>query len=188
MGTRIHVYLTHDLEDFEDAAEILSRLELALPAALAVREYWRTVDPDNADADIDGWTAGPKFPRLFDKRIYYGPGSLELWLTSRAARIGTGGRWRGFLSIEPLRRVHLTGFRAIAIALHSPSLAICHDSCDEVDDVFLENRPQQDCIDQLHAVLGPPQPSIEVIAPGIIAKTEHGVPAVWYLDRQGGDR
>src|SRR5438132_8071756 len=104
MGTRIHVYLSHDLPHFDDVAATIARLDSALSEAFAVREYWRSVDPGGYE--LDNWEAEPVTPRMLNLRRYSGPGSLYLTVTSAAARIYTGGRWRGFLSIEPLREVH----------------------------------------------------------------------------------
>jgi hypothetical protein len=183
MGTRIHVYLTHNLPRFDDAAATIARLNSALPATFAVRDYWRSVDPETHQTD-ERWEAEPITPRTPNVRRYSGPGSLYLTVTPAAARISTGGRWRGFLSIEPLRRVHLPAFRAIARAMGSAKLALCADSRDDVSDVFLADGSQDDCIAVMRSAMGPPQPSVESIAPDIVAQTEHGVPSVWFLDGQ----
>jgi hypothetical protein len=181
MGTRIDVYLSHDLPQFDDAAATIARLNSALPAAFAVRDYWRAVDPDTRQAN-ERWEAQPMTPRMPSVRRYSGPGSLYLTVTPAAARIGTGGRWRGFLSIEPLRRVHLAAFRAIAQAMGSASLALCADSCDDVADVFHADGSQDDCIAMMRSAMGAPQPSVKSIAPDVVAQTEHGVPSVCFLD------
>jgi hypothetical protein len=181
MGTRIHVFLNHDLPRFDDTAETLARLSEALPAALAVRAYWDSADPDGQER-YENWEPEPINRRRKPCARYDGPGSLFLAVTPAAARIFTGGRWRGFLSIAPLREVHLTAFRAIARALHSPKLALCHDSLDAVEDVFYDGGTQEECIAKLRSEIGDPQPSVEWIAPKIEAMTEHGVPDVWFLD------
>ena len=183
VGTRIHVFLSHDLERFDDAAATMARLDVALPAAFAVRDYWRRIDPPAHEHD--GWEAEPIAPRLPDLRRYDGPGSLQVTVTPVAARIGTGGRWRGFLSIPPLREVHLVAFRAIARALGSSKMAVCADARDDVTEVFLANGSQDACIAQLQSALGPPQASMDAIAPEIVAETEHGVPGVWFLETLG---
>jgi hypothetical protein len=181
MGTRIDVYLSHDLPCFDDAAGTIARLNSALPAAFAVRDYWRSVDPDTRQT-IERWEAEPVTPRMPKVPRYSGPGALYLTVTPAAARISTGGRWRGFLSIEPLRQVHLAAFRAIARAMGSARLALCADSRDDVTDVFLADGSQDDCIAAMRSAMGPPQPSVESIAPDVVAQTEHGVPSVWFLD------
>lgn len=180
MGTRIHVFLSHDLPAFDDPAATLARLDAALPAALAVRDYWDSVDP--ATFEIDRWAFDePAVLRPTDERRYDGPGGLWVTVMPRAARIHTAARWRGFLTIEPLRRVHLAAFRAIARALHSPRMAICHDSLDDVTASFRAGGTQEDCVGELQALLGPPQPSIDAVAPEVVAAAERGVPDVWYL-------
>src|SRR5437870_3919805 len=157
MGVRIHVYLSHDLPRFDDAAVTLARLNTALPMALAVREYWRRID--NNDNELDHWRAEPVTPRTPSCRRYEGPGCLWLNVTPAAARIYTGARWAGFLTIDPLRQVHLAAFRAIARALGSTTMAVCADARDDVSDVFLEKGSLADCIAQLKSAMGPPQTS-----------------------------
>ena len=181
MGTRINVFLSHDLPRFDDAADTIARLNKELSAAFAVRNYWNSVDSGSHEF-YDHWEAEPVTPRMPHLRRYCGPGSLYLTVTPAAARIHTGGRWRGFLSIQPLREVHVAAFRAIARALCSSKLALCADSRDDVADVFLANGTQDECIAQLRSAMGDPQPSVELIAPEVVAQTEHGVPSVWFLD------
>ena len=184
MGTRINVFLSHDLPRFDDAAATIARLDGVLPEALAVRDYWRSVDPQwDPKRPPDHWEADPANPALGDVRRYSGPGSLHVWVMPLAARIHTGGRWRGFLSIEPLRQVHLAAFRAIARAIGSPKLAICSDARDDVADlIFYAGRSQDDCIGALRSAFGTPQPSVDSIAPSVAAQAEHGVPLIWFLD------
>src|SRR5688572_6900885 len=130
MGARIEVYLCHGLPRFDDAADTISRLNSILPAAFAVRDYWRSVDP--RAYELERWEAEPLGPRLPDIRRYSGPGALYFAVTPAAARISTGGRWRGFLSIDPLRTVHLGAFRSIAQVMGSTTMALCADARDDV--------------------------------------------------------
>src|SRR5688572_8189731 len=106
MGVRINVFLSHDLPRSDDAAETLARLDAALPAAHAVRDYWRSVEPDSDYRETVDWEAQPVEPREPGLRRYWGPGSLYLCVSPAAALVYTGARWSGLLSIEPLRRVH----------------------------------------------------------------------------------
>jgi hypothetical protein len=180
MGTRIDVFLSHDLPCFDDTVATIARLNAALPTALAVRDYWQSVDP--GAYELDSWEADPAPLQAGNVRRYSGPGALYFTVTPAAARISTGGRWRGFLSIARLREVHLAAFRAIARAMGSTTLAMCADSRDDVTDVFLANGSQADCIAQMRSAMGAPQPSIESIGLEVIAQTAHGVPDVWFVD------
>jgi hypothetical protein len=112
---------------------------------------------------------------------YTGPGSLFLTITAQAARVRTGGRWRGFLSIEPLRRVHLAAFRQIARSLGSRCLALYAD-CDDVDDLFWGGRTQGECIELMKRIWGPPQWSAEEIERRLVAAADRTVPLVWFLE------
>jgi hypothetical protein len=181
MGTRINVLVDHDLTDTRNRGSVMARLATALPAALAVRDYWRLADPRSQRDDLEVWRADPVSPREPCLHCYTGPGSLFLSVTAQAACIHTGGRWRGFLSIEPLRRVHLAAFRQIAGSLGSRCLVFYADSC-EVDDLFWGGRSQWECIELMERMWGPPQRSVEEIEPQIAAAAEHTVPMAWFLE------
>src|SRR5262245_13473627 len=108
MDARIHVFLSHDLPRFDDTAATLARLQMALPAALAVRDYWRSIDPgrqaltppaQRREVDVEAWQAAPVMEMEPDERRYVAPGSLFLVVMPTAALIFTGGRWRRFLSV-----------------------------------------------------------------------------------------
>jgi len=182
MGTRINLLLDHDLTDFRNPEEVLSRLSPTIQAAEAVRDYWLASDPDSPHAPMSVWEADPQSPREPGLRRFTGPGSLFLSVTASAARVRTGGRWRGFLAIEPLRRVHLLAFRAIARALGAGFMALYPDS-DEVDGLFWDGRPPWECVEWMEQRWGPPQGSIEDIDPSIAAAAEVYLPKpVWFLE------
>jgi len=181
MGTRINVLLDHDLTDYLDREAVLARLAAALPATLAVRDYWQSVDPHSPPDNLAAWWAAPVSPRSPDLNRYEAPGSLFLSFTNQAARIHTGGRWRGFLSIEPLRLIYLAAFRQIACVLGSGFLALYADSC-EVDDLFWSGSSQGQCIELMQRMWGSPQKSVETIEPWIVAAAERTVPLVWFLE------
>src|SRR6185312_6514586 len=97
-------------------------------ATIAVRDYWNSVAQSNLDPQAhDRWVLELVSSRPPHHRTYGAPGSLWLDVTSRAARISTGGRWRGFIEIERLREVHLQAFKTIAKCLQSKTLVICSD-------------------------------------------------------------
>lgn len=181
MGTRINVTIEHHVRNYRDHAAMVELLAPTVPAAMAVADYWRTVDPNDADAHPDAWTPFlvPQYP------IYRGPGSLFLRFGPKLAVVFTGGRWRGFLSIEPLRRVHLAAFHSIARVLGANRL-VYFPSEGVADDITLgdldEGISQEECMAKLRRFYGPPQPSVEKIASEIVAETEHCVPSVWYVE------
>jgi len=181
MGTYISVFLTHDLSSFRDTTEAPTRLRQTEATCCEVSDYWRTVQPyEPYERNETRWAADEELDYVVH---YAGPGSLWLAVTPRAARIHTGGRWRGFLSIPPLRRVHLAAFRSVAAALGSETMAISHDSTESVHEMFWAGATQSACVAALQASLGLPQASIDSIEPRVAAMTKHGVPNVWYLER-----
>jgi hypothetical protein len=179
MGTRINVLFGHTLSDHADTHEVTRQLERTIPAALAVDDYW--VKQDEEHSPTQTWTQAPIHPRDRFLRRYDGPGSLFLTLTPVAAALRTGGRWRGFLSIEPLRQVHLAAFHAVAASFGAERMALFPDS-DYVDDLFWDGQAFESCIVLLRREWGPPQQSIENVHPDIVAETEHGVLFVWFLE------
>lgn len=183
MGTRINVIMNHNIDDYRDQSAVLARLETALSAALAVRDYWVTTETSYSRQDVS-WSADPV--KSEDKDDYYrsyaGPGSLFLDIGPYSAKIRTGGRWRGFLSIPPLHAVHLKAFRSIGQALGATHLAYFSD-CDDVWEVLYEGGSYQDAVPILERYFGLPQPSVEEIVSEIAEETDHGVPSVWYSDK-----
>src|SRR5262249_22623388 len=129
------------------------------------------------------WHAEPISPAGSLLHRYTGPGSLFLTVSECAAHIRTGGRWRGFLSIEPLRRVHLAAFRQVACALGSDCMGLYADSCD-IDDRFGSGRPQWECVKLRTRGGGPPQRTVFEIEPKVAAAAEQTVPNVWFLEKQ----
>ena len=174
----------HQVGNYRDRAATINLLAPTIPAAMAVAEYWRSVDPDDRNTVEDTWTASrPDFH--YDFLQYCAPGSLYIRFGPKLAVISTGGRWRGFLSIEPLRRVHLAAFRSIARVLGAKSLVFFADNGiadDLVPAVIDDGITQQECMAILQRTYGPPQSSVENIAPEIVAQTERGVPSVWYVE------
>jgi hypothetical protein len=180
MGTRINVLLEHDLPDYRNRELVLARLAPALPATLAVRDYWRVTDPETPQDELAAWRAEPELPRGSGLLHFTAPGSLFLTVAQHVAHIRTGGRWRGFLSIEPLRRIHLAAFRRIAAALGSHCMALYPDSC-EVDDLFWGGWGHWECVQLLERMWGPPQHSVEEIDPAIDVEGM-AVFSVWFLE------
>ena len=181
MGTRINVLLDHSLADYQDQVAALSKLAPSTQAALALRDYWQFTDPSELNDELASWRVEREVPGEPLLRRFTGPGLLYLTVTPGAASVRTGGRWRGFLSIEALRHSHLLAFRAIGQALGSTCMALYADSC-EVDDLFWCGRTQWECIQLMERMWGPPQPNIDSIDPRIVAASEHTVPLVWFLE------
>jgi len=180
MGTRTNVFLSTDGSLLRNTGEVLRRLHLAEVESLSVAKYWRRVEPDGYGATE--WTI---WEDLGDRVTYQGPGSLGLDIIRRGARLHAGARWRGFLSIPPLRSVHLSAFRSIAAALGADVMVITHDSVEAVYDVF-ETAGLDGCIALLQETMGAPQPDVESVDSAVVAETEESVPDVWYLEQVSG--
>jgi hypothetical protein len=186
MGTRINVILEHHFGWYRDRAATIKMLTPTIFAATEVANYWRTRIPDDVDENRGSWTASPPSSDPLESYLMYqGPGNLFLQFGPKLARIWTGARWRGFLSIEPLRKVHLQAFRSIAQLLGSERLVFFPDggiADDLVPASIRDGITQEECIATLQRVYGAPQPSIDNVAPEVVAETKHTVPLVWYIE------
>ncbi len=183
MGTRINVLFDHQLDDYRDREAVLKRLSQASPEALAVQDYWAGGEGTSQSAKtvLQQWTADPEIA-LFSFHSYTGPGSLFVSVNGRMAKIRTGGRWRGFLSIPDLYAVHLKAFRAIAAALGATTMIYFPDN-DDLFELFWDDKKLDECIKTLEDTAGPPQSSIDAVSAEISAETEHHVPDVWYMSQ-----
>ncbi len=182
MGIRINLLLDHDLADFRNADDVLARLAPTAEAAQAVCRDRLASDPDRPHDSRSAWEAYLSSPREPGLRRFTGPGSLLLCVTASTARVRAGGRWRGFLADEPLRRAHLLAFRAIAGALGAGFMALYADS-DEVDALFLSGAPPWECVERMDRMWGPPQGGVEDVDPSLVAAARLYQPSsVWFLE------
>lgn len=179
MGTRINVIFDHDLADWLDRPLVVQRLNRALPEACMVDDYWHQVDPHYI-RDERQWLIDPVDQTHCQD--YTGPGAIFVSINPTSVHIHTGGRWRGFLSIGPLRHVHLAAFRSIVRGLGGTEMIVFSDN-DDVISEFCEGRDYSACLEQLARMEGSPQPTIELIDRKFIHDCEFGIPAVWYRDK-----
>jgi hypothetical protein len=183
MGTRVDVFLSHDLARPDDPAETLGRLAFAERETFELRDLaWRKSPADRQPANR--WELQPIHGRLPDLRLYYGP-ALQLMVMPKAAKIGTTYRWSQFLDDDAIRRVHLKAFRAIATSFGSAQIVICASTHDDITHRFMQgNYSQSDCIAALSRELGTPQASVDAIGAVIAALGPRESRRVWFLDRQ----
>lgn len=180
MATRVEVFLACDLANPAKAGETLDRLNAVHESSVALRGYWRSLG--GAFSELDQWVAGPPSNRVPNVLYYMGPGMLGLHVTAAAARIGAELRWYDFLHYDDARRVHLEAFRSVAIALRASSMAICADTLnDDANDRFNAGGSYEECVDALRTSLGPPQPSVDILSPDVVAEAKAGSPRVWFL-------
>jgi hypothetical protein len=188
MGTRTNILADHTVPDPLDRAAVLDTLAPALPEAMAVRDLWNTYNPGEAKVADDRWSASPPAPPPHEWYVSYGaPGGLFVSFGSRVVNVRASLRWRGFLSIEPLRRVHLAAFRKIAGLVGARRIVyLPDDDLIILDAARLEGASLDDCISESRWRWGPSQASVEDIDPEVVRATEHGVPTAWYLEMLPG--
>ena len=118
MGTRANILADHTVPDQLDRPAVIFRLAPTLTATIAVRDYWNSTHPEDPGDLSDRWTASPQAPPPHEKFVLYrGPGGFSITFGPKVANVRASARWRGFLSLEPVRRAHLLAFRRIAEAL-----------------------------------------------------------------------
>ncbi len=183
MGTRANILADHTVPDQLDRPAVIFRLAPTLTATIAVRDYWNSTHPEDPGDLSDRWTASPQAPPPREKFVLYrGPGGFSITFGPKVANVRASARWRGFLSLEPVRRAHLLAFRRIAEALGASRLAYLPDDDPLTLDALTDGASLDDCIAEMRRRWGPPQASVESIDREVIEATEHGVPRVWFLE------
>ena len=178
MGTRITILFPHDLSEWSDRPRVLDILERTLPEARRIATYW----PDRASFALDEtWVAEPAFPPPYTREYsrFSGPGPLFIEVNTSAVCVSTGARWRGFLSIQPLRSVHIQAFHSLMLAFGAIS-ARCFPEEDFVEGAFWEGGDYEECCGVLDQQFGEAIPLIETVDPVVAAQTDRGCPLLQY--------
>lgn len=183
MGTRTNLLFEHDVLYPHDREAVIRRLAPTLAATIAVRDYWNSVTPDQWPDQSEVWTASkPCAPPRDWWILYEGPGPFFLRFGPAVANVRAAARWRGFLSIEPLRRIHVLAFRSIARTLGARRIVYLPDDDNIIWDATHEGASLDSCLAALDRGYGPPQRAIEAIEPDVVRMTDHRAPDVWYLE------
>jgi|GEM_PF-7041064 len=182
MGTRINVLMDHNIADYKDQSAVLAPLTSALPATLAVRDYWDVNDPSPKRVVQTEWTADLVTPYGPNFRSFTAPGSLFFDIGPAAAKIRMGGRWRGFVSIPPLYQVHLQAFRAVAHASGASYFA-CFPDCEDAWEAFVEGGTDREIIPILEHYFGPSHSFPDALLPEESEEAEKDVAYVWYYEK-----
>jgi hypothetical protein len=183
VGTRANILIDHKVPDDLDRPAVIARLAPTLSAIIAVRDYWNSTQPEYPGDLSECWTASPQAPPPHEKWVMYdSPGGFLIKFGSKIANVRASARWRGFLSIEAICRVHLPAFRSIALALGASRIAYLPDDDLLTLDALTDGASLDECIAEMKRRWGPPQASVESIAPEIVEATDHRVPMVWFLE------
>jgi hypothetical protein len=183
MGTRANILVDHAVPDDLDRPAVIARLAPTLSATIAVRDYWNSTEPEYPRDLSDRWTASPQAAPPHEKWVLYdGPGGFFIKFGPKIANVRASARWRGFLSIAAICRVHLPAFRSIALALGASQIAYLPDDDALTLDALTDGASLDDCIAEMKRKWGPPQESVESIAREIVEATDHRVPMVWFLE------
>ncbi|MCC9603756.1 hypothetical protein LOC67_24665 [Stieleria sp. JC731] len=156
-------------------------LSSTLSIAQKLAEYW-TDGILNDSPDNERWVAERPFPPPETKHYhrYTGPGPLFVCVNPSTVRVRTGGRWRGFVGIQPLRTIHIEALTAIATAFRTKEFR-CFPDNDFVDDVFCDGVNFEDCVTVLDEHLGRPVMLKEEIDAHLAAETDSGCPLLQYV-------
>ena len=192
MSIRAHAII--DCNEEPDADRIHTRLDWALPEVNGVRAYWRKQQPavrvrqintgsKRRGAKMAAWAALADHSWVLSLHNYegykpefsfLGPGGLSVWVYRNHIEIHSGCRWEGFLTIAPLRHVHLIAFHRIAGVLKANTLAIMRNDARAID-LLWSGASFEEALASLEAEYGPPQPGVKRIGREIRN-------AVWFLE------
>jgi hypothetical protein len=155
-------------------------LTSVLPAVEAVESYWHGVEPENSTPEPELWKPAQHYGP--DQLDYIGPGGFLISFGQRVVCISASARWSGFLTIEPLRNVHLAAFRSISRSVGGTRLLLLPDAMDERYHAISEALSQEQCVARLREKYGPPQPSVTAIPPGAFTAAIPGSHLVWFSE------
>lgn len=180
MGTRINVLMPHNLADWSDRQAVLHHLSSTLEAAQAIASYW--TDDESQPVPDEEWIAEPPFPppETRDYHRYTGPGPLFVEINPHSVHIRTGGRWRGFLSIQSLRAIHIRAFHAVANAFRAPTIR-CFPDDDFTIGAFWEGADFEACCSILDQRFGNAVMLDEAVDPVTAIESDTGFPLLQYV-------
>ena len=171
--------MPHALADWSDRDTVMQRLSTTLPVARMLAAYW--IDDTTVPIPNDEWIAEPPFPppETKDYHRYSGPGPLFVDVNPHSVRIRTGRRWRGFLSIQPLRSIHLQAFFTVANAFNA-NVARCFPDNDFAIEAFWDGGDFNACCAILDGRFGDAVPMVDAADPILAAETDIGCPLLQY--------
>lgn len=182
MGIRAIVLTDYHVADYRDQPAVISLLTPALPAARAVADYWRSVQPDYTDT-VDSWsTRLAQNPPKDDFLRYKGPAGFTVAFGARVARVNGPCRWSGFCTMAALQSLHAAAFRAISRALGGERMVLIPDY-DPVEEIALyDARSLDDCIALLEQCWGLPQPTTMIVTDDVEVyyRRQHHA---WFVER-----
>jgi len=181
MSTRTDAITEHRSVNYRDIEATAKLLADSVPAGVALREYWSSVDPESSGPEPKLWRPAQHFSA--ENADYLGPGGLLVAFGPKVLRISASARWSGFLTIKPLRDVHLVAFRSIAKCVQGTRLLLLPDGSDVGYHAVSEGLSLAECEAHLREEFGPPQPSVEAIPAGAFEAHIPGSHRVWFDEK-----
>ena len=180
MSTRTHVIVGHGLKDYRDMDAAIALLAQTSPATAAIDSYWDSVDPLESKRESEPWRPAPHHKP--DDLVLSGPGGLLVSFSRHVICIYASARWSGFLTIQPLRNVHVAAFHSLGRAVRGTRMLLMPDAMDEGYDAINEALSQEECAARLQKKYGPPQPSATAIPPNAFTAPIPGSHLVWFSE------
>jgi hypothetical protein len=185
VGTRTRGFVDYRQRDDVDRSPdaMLRILETTTPACQAVEEYWRDNDTYYEPGRFLAWAVWEKgeSDELKDHWWFAGPGHMSIRFCPNVAEIFAGARWRGFLTIPPLREVHRAAFLSIARAVGASGIIFVPDYADELIDAAEEGKGFEECLKLIELKWGPMQGDLDEIRPAVVTDCASCPPKVWFL-------
>jgi hypothetical protein len=183
VGTRTRGFADYRLsEDVRrEPLRLASLLSASTPPCLAVEQYWRAHDPWHKPDPTDSWSVFRRGGGDPAGWWFEGPGRMGVLFGPSVAEILSGARWRGFLSIPPLRQAHLAAFVAIGRAVGATGIIFVPDYAEELAEAATAGRSFDECLRLMDETWGPVQGEPDEITKAVVTDCERCPPRVWYL-------
>jgi hypothetical protein len=186
MGIRANALTDHKVPDFRNLPAVLSLLAPTMPAAIELRDYWRSVDSNYVDSNETWNVSFSRNPPEQDYLRYNGFGGLSVSFGEHVAQIHADCRWSGFVTMPPLQKVHAAAFLSIALALGGDHIVMTPDFDPVVEIALYNGGSLEDCINLLRQCWGAPHPITEVVTEDVEAYYRRKFPA-WFVESLVGN-
>ena len=148
MGTRTRGFVDYHVADVarRDSLQMLQLLSVTIPACLAVEQYWQANDPFHEPDATDSWGVYQRGGDDVRGWWFVGPGGMGIRFGLRVAEIYAQARWRGFLTIPALRKVHRSAFAAIAQSADATGILYVPDYAWELSEAMVSEASFDQCL------------------------------------------
>ena len=169
-----------------DLEALPAMLTQKVPTTADVDGYWRRVDPTESPgltAWRSGWTSGiTNVNSMRHGVVTVSAGTSMITIYPNVAVLSVAARWRGFLTIAPMRNVYRRMAHQVAAAFDSAYVIWVPDSFEQACNIAATDGLLSDVHASLLADYGPAQETLDAVSPAVAAEADHCPPNVWYIE------